>query len=148
MLRVCKQGIVCLSMALICAMTIACGGGDKKVEDPGAGLSSNPQPTSKVESDDFGAKVTAYAKEMIKLIEANKGDCSALGERLNSYFSENKAFFEKMIKTGSSIEAKSWKDDHQDLVAQLNGSMKVITGRCRKDSGVAEFVKSMNDLAK
>lgn len=148
MMRTCKQAVSCLSLAAVCAIAIACGGSDNKVEDPGKGLSGDPKPTATVKDDDFGEKVTAYAKTMIKLIESNKNDCSALGEKLNTYFSENKDFFAKMIKTATTIEAKTWKDDHQELVGQLNGSMKIITGKCRKDSGVREFVKSMNDLAK
>ncbi len=134
-----------LSVAFVCLFAVACGGGEKKVEEP-AGMTSDPTPTAKVKDDDFGEKVTAYAKAMIKILEANKGDCSALGEKLNAYFSENQAFLKKMVKSTDSIEAKSWKDENLELVEQLNGSSKILTGKCKGDSGVQEFAKSMSEL--
>jgi len=140
--------IVWLPLALVCTIAAACGGSEKGTDKP-LGGSSDPVPTAKAtKSEDLADRVTAHTKATIKLIEANKGDCSALGQKLTSYVSDNEAFLKKMIKSADSLEAKSWKDENEELVKQLNGSMEIVTKKCKNDSGVQEFVKAMTDLAK
>lgn len=135
------------SVALILVATVACGGGEKKTTEPR--LTGDPAPTETATGspDDFGAKVSAWMKSVIKIIEANKGDCSALGEKLNDNATANAELLRKMLATTSSIEAKAWKDENTELVEQFNGSWKNVAAKCVNDPKMQEFAKTMSSFA-
>ena len=79
---------------------------------------------------DFAAKLMAVMEQMATIVDANKNDCNAMGDKLDRFMTDNAAFFkdakaraEKMSDQEKQQIEERYRARLQVVVAKLQGGI-------------------------
>ncbi len=68
---------------------------------------------------EFVAKLVAAMEEMANIVDSNKNDCNAMGDKLDKFLTDNAAFFRDAKERAAKLTDQEKKDMEQRYNARL-----------------------------